>query len=70
MGTSIKNNPQPKGSSLAKNGLSINGLNNGSNGVNNNSNSNRQIPSTKGIDIKQKGSFGIGNKVEMQTDRN
>jgi hypothetical protein len=56
MGTSLKNNPQPKGSSLAKNGLGANGL---ANGLNNN-NSNKQIPSTKGIEIKPKGSFGIG----------
>jgi hypothetical protein len=57
MGTSMKNNPQPKGSSLAKNGLVANGL---VNGLNNNNNSNKQIPSTKGIEIKPKGSFGMG----------
>lgn len=65
MGPSLKNNPQPKGSSLAKNGLGNNGLNNGTN-----NSSNRQIPSSKGIDIKPKGSFGIGNKTEMNTERN
>ncbi len=56
MGTSLKNNPQQKGSSLAKNGMGVNGL---ANGLNNN-NSNKQIPSTKGIEIKPKGSFGVG----------
>ena len=57
MGTSLKNNPPVKGSSLAKNGLGNNGLSN-----NLGNNSNRQIPSTKGIDIKPKGSYGIGVK--------
>jgi hypothetical protein len=66
MGASLKNNPQPKGSSLAKNGLVANGL---ANGLNNNSN--KQIPSTKGLEIKPKGSFGVGaNKMEMNTERN
>jgi hypothetical protein len=48
MGTSLKN-PQQKGSSLAKNGLNNNGLGN---------NSSRQIPSTKGIDLKGKNPIG------------
>jgi hypothetical protein len=65
MGTSLKNNPPQKGNSLAKNGLGSNGLNNGTS-----NNSNRQIPSTKGIEIKPKGSFGARNKMEMQTERN
>lgn len=54
MGTSLKN-PQPKGTSLAKNG--VNGIN---------QNSSRQIPATKPIEPKKNNLLG---KKEAGTPR-